>query len=62
MPFKWWLLAMCLLMAGCAPTPPLNNQQIVHEVKFCRDLGLRAARFENFNGETVRIECRPPGE
>lgn len=56
------VLIVALLLAGCVgPTlEPLTNQQIVEQVRLCRENGLRAVLITNsWTGRAGAVECRP---
>lgn len=54
------LLVAAALLAGCVgPTlDPLTNQQIVEQVRLCRENGLTAVLISSY-GRAVAVECRP---
>lgn len=53
------LLAICaaLLLAACSGRP-LSNAEIVQQLKYCNDNGLRP-RYDSFSGKITDIQCQP---
>lgn len=53
------LILAALLLAGCDLNPtPLTNRQIVEQVKYCRENGMKGVQLADFTGRTVFVECR----
>lgn len=55
---KYLVLVSILTLIGCGTTT-LSNEDIVKQVKICREAGMKAEVLHNFNNEPVRVECIP---
>ena len=50
------------LILSISCTPPMTNDEIINEVKKCKDAGLNTQIIYNTNFEIRKIQCIPKGE
>lgn len=55
-----WMLLLLLLVSGCKT--PMTNDEIVTEVKKCKDAGMKFGYSPNILGEVIRVQCYPLNE
>ena len=51
-------ILLCLAVASC--DKPLTNEEIIAQIKTCKDAGLVPRAFQNLDGRTIGIECKLP--
>ena len=55
-----YALLLSLTLMGCGTGRPMTNQEIVREVKYCRENGLKARYTQNaWTWDVTAIHCIP---
>ncbi len=59
---KLLIIPAILILNACGSQfpDPMTNDQIIMELKKCKQEDLSAEKVKNYNGETVYVECDLP--